>query len=726
MAYGIVRGVAAGYAAVLLSACGSGGGSDATPGGQKVARPNILMVIMDDVGIDQMASFGYGGATPPAMPNMDAVAQAGIRFRNTWAMPECSPSRAAMFVGRYPTRTNIYQAIGANDLANSHVSPFEMTAPRLLKQAGYDSAMFGKFHLGGPENNEAGSGAPLALGWDYFYGWIGGVPGSIDGTAGGIAPEKTYSCGFVPGPVGGGANQGACYYADNTCQPMQRASLDDDVPGKQCLDSGGIFAPAQMCGATPPAGLNFNRENAYYVSPLVIIENGKVEEVPLDDPRARGYRTRIEADAAIRWIKSRQGSERPWMATVSFSAAHTPVQQPPVGLVKANGAVLDSLNCNGPLQGREIQNRMIEAMDTEFGRILVETGLARRKDDGSLAYEPAATNTMIVIVGDNGTFGFAVKQPFSPQRAKGSAYQTGVWVPLIVAGAQVEKPDREVEHMVNVVDLYQLFGEAAGIDPHAVVPRTLDSTPMLPYLTNPDQASARSVNFSISGINVQADGKRNGPCELNGACTQIPMSQGICEDNQGVWWGKGYTDASVVDNGGVGYQSCCQVNQALHLANRDQMNIFPEISVALRDDRLKIVRNTTQSYDAANNVCGVAVTNALYEVNQAAPQPLLDDPDRNLLLAPLTTSVQQRYQELTEKLEAILAADPACPGDGNRDGVVNAQDLEHWQRIAQNWGLSSVYDALIDGVADGLTNHADGMVVQQNLGRTCPTTYAVY
>src|SRR5690606_41279582 len=59
------------------------------------------------------------------------------------------------FLGRYPTRTNIYQAIGPNDLAISQVSPYDMTTPKLLKQANYESAMFGKFHLAGPENNEA-------------------------------------------------------------------------------------------------------------------------------------------------------------------------------------------------------------------------------------------------------------------------------------------------------------------------------------------------------------------------------------------------------------------------------------------------------------------------------------------------------------------------------------------------------------------------------------------
>lgn len=189
----IQRLVAVGAAAAMgLAACGGGssGSGDGQAEGPAEHPPNILFVVMDDVGIDQMAAFGYGGATAPSMPNIGAVAAAGVRFRNTWSMPECSPGRAAFFLGRYPTRTRIYQAIGPNDLANSQVSPYEVTVPKLLKRANYESAMFGKFHLAGPENNEAGNATPSVLGWDHFHGWIGGLPGSIDSTAGGIATER--------------------------------------------------------------------------------------------------------------------------------------------------------------------------------------------------------------------------------------------------------------------------------------------------------------------------------------------------------------------------------------------------------------------------------------------------------------------------------------------------------------------------------------------------------
>ncbi|MFA5597838.1 MAG: sulfatase-like hydrolase/transferase [Pusillimonas sp.] len=724
--------LAAVSAALVLTACG-GSSSDDSSGGNDTARgPNILFVIMDDVGIDQMKVFGYGGAVGPNLPNIDAVAHAGLRFRNTWSMPECSPGRAAMFVGRYPLRTGINQAIGPNDLATAQLSPYDITAPKLLKRAGYESGMFGKFHLAGPENNQAEHSTPGVLGWDYFYGWVGGLPGSIDRTAGGYDTAATQMCGFIPGERSGGSERGACYQPDGSCTVVARTSLTQDAPGMQCLESGGILVPDAVCG-TPPARLNFNVENAYYVSPLVVIENGQTEVVKLSDPRSRGYRTTIETDAAIKWINSRS-SDKPWMATVSYSAAHTPWQQPPKRLVPGHTGPLDSLSCTDDGQGsavgtRVIQDRMTEALDTEFGRLLVETGLARYNENGSLNYDPAATNTVIVIVGDNGSLANAVKLPFDPTRAKGTAYQTGVWDPLIIAGPQVVQPGREVDHMVNMVDLFQFFGELAGLDAHKEVPHTIDSAGILPYLKDPGQGSLRTVNFTQGGLNEQANGGRNGPCVMSTACTVIPTSKSVCEDNLGVYWGPGYTSASVIPTNppGKGYATCADVNEARYKASppQDLLALVPESSVAVRNDRYKLVVNTSVDYDPATDGHKKVVTEELFEVNQARPVPLLDTVDRNLLPTadPQLTAV---YQDLRTKMDNILASSPACPGDGNMDGVVNAADLDNWRKIAREWGLSSVYDFLTPALRDGKTDYKDEAVIQANLNKTCERTYGVY
>jgi hypothetical protein len=591
--------------------------------------------------------------------------------------------------------------------------------------------MFGKFHLAGPDNNSAGNSTPLELGWDYFYGWIRGGPVSIDTTGGGVAAKGSYGCGFVPAAAGGGADSGACYQADSSCRNISVASPAGESPGKQCMLGGGILQPAATCG-NPPAGLNFTAGNAYYVSPLVIASAAGVETPPNSDSRNRGYRTTIETDAAINWIKSRSSST-PWMATVSYSAAHTPYQQPPASLVQAGAG--DALSCSEFAQQRVLSNKMTEALDTEFGRLLVEVGLASRNEDGSLAYDPAAHNTVIVIVGDNGTFGNAVKQPFDISRAKATAYQTGVWVPLIVAGPIVVQPDRDVGYLVNAVDLFQLFGEIAGINVAAAVHRTLDAAPMLPYLTNVNQKSVRSVNFTQGGYNFQANGERNGACVVKtiiagktvaSTCTQSVFDKGPCEDNAGVWWGPGYTDPSVLTSGfppEVGYRSCWQVNQAEYKASQPLTPNSPEITIAVRNDAYKVVRNTVQMYDSTADTGGPVTANEFYAVNENVPTPLIDTADLNLIptRSSWSPTVAANYAELSSKLDSILASQPPCPGDGNIDDTVDSLDARNATSIGTSWRWSSVYDVNLDGVTDNL----DLTIINRNAGH-CPKSSSVH
>jgi hypothetical protein len=699
-------------------------------------NPNILFVIMDDVGIDQMRSFGYGGPVAPKMPVIDTIAYNGIRFRNTWSMPECSPGRAAFFTGRYPLRTNVYQAIGPNDLNNSQVATWEVTPPKLLNAANYDSALFGKFHLGGPENNEAGEGAPASVGWDYFYGWTGGLPASIDTTAGMVGPSlpvSKYSCGFVPSAANGGADSGACYVAVgpnglSRCSNLSGTSPTGDSAGLQCLNRGGIFVPNQACQTTTPPSIDFFEQNAHYVSPLVINRNGGVEEANLTDPRTRGFRATIEADAAIKWINQHAGSPNPWMATLSFSIDHTPLQPPPGALVSPQTRALlqaigNGADCTSLQAIRVLSDAMIEAMDTEFGRVLVQSGLATRDSHGNLVYDPSASNTVIVIIGDNGSLAQTVKPPFDPNRAKATAYQTGVWVPLIVAGPVVVQPGRQVNAMVNEVDLFQLFGELAGIDVPRSVPRQIDSYPMLAYLTNPNQTSLRAYNFTQGGLNIQANGAHNGPCVFPGSsgvpgqCSQTPVTKGVCQDNGGVWWGVGATDPSTY---GGGLAECWQVNQTTwehEAANYPTKRVLqnPQEYEAVRNDEYKLVVNQSQDYNIATDAPVTVMSTEFYRVNQNAPIPLIDKSGLDLLPGGLNQEEQANFNALQARMNAVLASAPACPGDGNGDGVVDEQDVTDYYQIADQWGLSSHYDFNIDG----FTNGTDLTTILNHFGQ-CP------
>lgn len=694
--------------------------------------PNILLVIMDDVGVDQMASFGYGGvglqvAPPPSMPSIDAIAGQGLRFRNTWAMPECSPTRAALLTGRYPLRNNVMAALGPNDLANSQVDPYDTTIPKLLKHAGYVSGMFGKFHIAGPENNEAGNGTPAQLGWDQFWGWTSGLPDSIDTTAGGVAAPGTYSCGFVPDSrSANGADIGACYLPPESpgltasCAVISGNSPAGDSPGLQCLSRGGILVPdAAVCESTPPSTVKFDRPNAHYASALVVNQGDTVDEVNLGTARGRGYRSTIEVDAAIEWIRARSATPQPWMATISFSAAHTPLQPPPGALLPSGVAGRITADCTNILNQRTITDAMIEAMDSELGRLLVETGIAQRADDGSLSYDPAATNTMVVIIGDNGSYATTVKLPFDPTRNKGTAYQTGVWVPLIMSGPIIKSPDRNVEHMVNVTDIYRLMGQIAGLDVDDLTPRGIDGVSMLRYLRNPDATGRRKINYAEGGLNIQVNGGRNGPCVIATTCSHTPVTKSVCEDNTGTWWGKGADPALVLK---VDLEQCWQVNQAIY--ENDPAN-YPANKLIManttyrtvRNDQFKLVRNETLDYDPPTDTSILVSTEELYRINQNAPIPAIDRANLDLLALPgrLTKIQRRNYAALSAAMDDILASEVACPGDGNDDGRVDQTDLDNQAAIAVRWGKSSTYDFDYDG----LTNDTDRSVIESHLG-DCP------
>jgi len=664
--------------------------------------PNILFVIMDDVGIDQMQIFGYGGVTPPRTPTIDTVARAGVLFRNTWAMPECSPSRASLFVGRYPLRTGVYDAILNLDLANSQVSPYEVTVPLLLKSRNYESALFGKFHLGGPENNPAGNLAPHVLGWDFFYGYLQGGPYPIDTTAGGVVDPDIdpATCGFIPG-----SGYGACYFSDGACHEI--SSL---TPGLTCVGEGGIFVPQGICTSPPPAGVNFNLYNAYYVSPLVInYEDGRFEVVPPEDPRAREYRTTVETDAAIDWIKRRKGN-KPWMATLSFSAAHAPFQQPPPELLAEPAVATDDLDCENMGAQRVLMNQMVEALDHEVGRLMTETGLATRTADGRLSFHPEKTNTMVLIIGDNGSFAPTVKAPFIPTKSKASVYQTGVWVPLIIAGPLVEGPDREVTHMINVVDLFQLFGEIAGLDVHKEVPKshTLDSKPVLPYLTHPDQSSLRTSSFTQTADNIRPKGTVISPCvfEQFNTCVQLFTTEKLCTSEQGIWYGPGNVDYP------DGLVSCCEVKTTV--PGQEDLEILPLSQNAVRDHAYKLVVRELQDCP------GTSTSTEFYMINEQAVTPMLDQED--LLggmglkgIGALTPAQRSHFETLLSEMYEILNSEPDCPGDGNLDKMVNYEDIQNWVYFSTTGGASSVYDFNFDG----LTNDLDLTTIFKNYGKQC-------
>jgi hypothetical protein len=691
----------------------------------KDAPPNILFVILDDVGIDQMETFGFGGATAPPTPTITDIADEGVRFSNTWAMPACTTSRAAVFEGRFPFRTNVLGALGADDLANSMVSPYEVTLPKLLARRGYESALFGKFHITLEGNDPSGLAAPHALGWNFYMGWTDetGDPSSIDTTAGGVGDTGQYSCGFVPSAAAGGADTGACYMADGRCRKM-KAKKNGVPPGRLCRDRGGIFDPNERCRKETPDYIAFDNYSGHYVSPYTYNHpDGRVEQVPPTDPRARAFRADIVVDETVSWIE-KQPKGKPWMATVSFSSDHTPLMHPPVADSVPGVQVESDADCSTTQVQRQLSNMMISHMDQQIARLLVELKLARRTESGTLEYDPNRTDTMIVILGDNGSLGTTIKAPFNPQRAKGTTYQGGVWVPLVVAGPLVNGDSRSVPHMVNVTDLYALFGEIAGIDDVTEeVDRPIDAQPMLPYLTNAGEESIRDWNYTEIGLNLQANHAINGPCQIGGSCTQIPVSKGVCEDNNGIWWGDKHDAPETAGAPEEGFLYCCEVSahlieQGCEIGTRGcPLLISPLATRSIRNDKYKVIRNQTKSYISQEEPCRDEAPPEFYEISETPPIPLLDNGDDELLQGPLTAEQQQNYEELSDQMDALLASEPVCVGDGNLDLVIDQADLDEWARYAvpQGTGGSSWYDFDIDGDTD----EDDRAVIEANLGTDC-------
>jgi arylsulfatase A-like enzyme len=130
-------------------------------------RPNILIILADDLGRGEYSAFGTADLRTP---NIDSLFRDGMTFENFYAnSPVCSPTRAALLSGCYPDRVGVPGVI-RDIAANSwgYLAPGALLLPRRLKEAGYRSALVGKWHLGYEEPN-----TPLDRGFDEFHGFLG-------------------------------------------------------------------------------------------------------------------------------------------------------------------------------------------------------------------------------------------------------------------------------------------------------------------------------------------------------------------------------------------------------------------------------------------------------------------------------------------------------------------------------------------------------------------------
>ncbi len=124
-------------------------------------RPNIVVFLSDDMGWGQP---GFNGGTEVATPNMDRIANEGVKLTQFYAQPQCSPTRASLLTGRYPWKTGMEFRPTIN--ASNGMRLDERTIAQALRDAGYATWMVGKWHLGQWRHEHL----PLQRGFDHHYG----------------------------------------------------------------------------------------------------------------------------------------------------------------------------------------------------------------------------------------------------------------------------------------------------------------------------------------------------------------------------------------------------------------------------------------------------------------------------------------------------------------------------------------------------------------------------
>jgi len=353
--------------------------------------PNILLVIADDVGVDQIGAYGFEGAA--RTPTIDGLAATGVRFDRVWSNPVCSSTRATILTGRYGFRTGVgFVARQGEDL-----SPREVTLAQLLSRhprTPYGTAAFGKWHL---------------------------TAGRARGTR------------------------------------------------------GDVLAAPVVAGFSFYRGVFKNIVESYTNWREVLVRETAPGAVEVDWRDNHDYNTTAVVDHTAEWIRRFETEQpgRPWFVWLAFNAAHSPYHEPPARLHERN---LDAagLTCRNPPpydrpeELRPCYQAMIEAMDHELGRLL-------ERELSPLSRE----RTQVIFIGDNGSVNGVWNERRTVGRAKGTTYEGGIRVPLIVSGAGTGGDQPRVdEGLVNTTDLFATILEVAGLDLAREIPAVLPSVPV--------------------------------------------------------------------------------------------------------------------------------------------------------------------------------------------------------------------------------------------------------
>lgn len=338
------------------------------------SKPNILLIIADDFGLDACPGYPIGNSKPN-MPNLEKLMTNGIKFNNVWSNPTCSPTRAGILTGKYGFRTGVIKV-------DDPLSTSEISIQKYLDQHTnneYNHAVIGKWHLSRSATH------PNDLGINYFAG----------------------------------------------------------------ISRGGV-----------PSYTNW-----------VLNTNGNLIS-------SSEYTTSKLTNLAIDWIATQN---KPWFLWLAYNAPHTPFHLPPNNLHTQANLPLDQTSIDtNPLP---YYFAAVEAMDTELGR-LMSTWTKEQKD-----------NTIIIFIGDNGT-PTRVSQEYSFRTTKGTIYQGGINVPMIVSGKGVSRINDTENALINTTDLFATIADIANTGTTEIN----DSKSFKPLLSDTN-ATKRNYIYSEKGNN---------------------------------------------------------------------------------------------------------------------------------------------------------------------------------------------------------------------------------
>lgn len=241
---------------------------------------------------------------------------------------------------------------------------------------------------------------------------------------------------------------------------------------------------------THPGDQGFERYAGSLGNPLDALQSGNLPRgytnwERTEDGRPAWSETYMATDTTDSALAFMREAPEPWLLVVAYNLAHVPVHVPP-GELNLAGVTESSTDL-------EKMEAMVMAMDAELGRLL----------DGVPAAAQDRTN--VLYLSDNGTYGDFIEPPWNPGRDKGTIFDGGVRVPLIVAGPRVSTPGAETDALVHFVDLFPTVAEIAGVDvdalevtqgSHAGAKVVLDGVSLLSLLEDEDAPPVRSTVYT--------------------------------------------------------------------------------------------------------------------------------------------------------------------------------------------------------------------------------------